>query len=418
MNVGIFTDNDFAKVNGVTTTLKAVLAHLPGDVHARVYTADDAGAERPDYVSLRAPGVGLPFYREMRVFWPRFSAFVAQARRDRLDLVHLTTPGPIGLAARYVAWRLGLPMVGSFHTLLAEYAEVLSGSRVAGDLMRAYQRWAYSACEVILAPSDATRRLLVEAAFPGDRLQVWARGVDTTRFTPDKRSAAQRAAWGVSHALPIVAYVGRLSKEKGLDDLPAMSRWLRAQGQPHRLLFVGDGPLRADLQRACPQAIFTGSVAHDEVPALMASADVFVFPSRTDTFGNVVVEAQASGLPVIVTDQGGPRESVRHGETGFVCGTRGPWTLAVALERLLRDPARRAQMGTRARQAALARSWPLALAPLFDTWRGAVRPDAVDALASAPAAVPSLAGVASEGHAVPRALAIRPNAPAINGLRP
>ena len=166
---------------------------------------------------------------------------------------------------------------------------------------------------------------------------MWARGVDTRTFTPAARSEAQRAAWGARPQVPIVAYAGRLSREKGLDVLPEISRSLRAHGQPHRLLFIGDGPMRAELQAACPGAIFTGRVAHEHVPALLASADVFWFPSRTDTFGNVVLEAQACGLPVIVTDEGGPREAVRHGETGLICGARGPFTLAVALSWLLRE---------------------------------------------------------------------------------
>ena len=109
----------------------------------------------------------------------------------------------------------------------------------------------------------------------------------------------------------------------------------------------------------------------EHVPALLASADVFFFPSRTDTFGNVVLEAQACGLPVIVTNEGGPREAVRHGETGLICGSQGPFTLAVALSWLLREHTRRVQMGAAARRYAEARSWPLALEPLFGAWREA-----------------------------------------------
>jgi len=385
MNVGIFTDNDFSKTNGVTTTLRAVLRHVPGDVAARVYTADDTGADEPDYLALRAPGIGIPFYREMRLHWPRVRAFLAQARIDRLDLIHYTTPGPVGLAARYVAAKLRLPMVGSFHTLLSEYTEVLSGSRQLGQAMRLYQRWAYGRCGTVLAPSEATARLLVQAGFRADRLRVWARGVDTDRFTPARRSEARRAAWAARPQVPIVAYAGRLSREKGLDALPEISRSLRAIGQPHRLLFIGDGPMRGELEAACPGAIFTGKVAHDDVPALLASADLFWFPSRTDTFGNVVLEAQACGLPVIVTDEGGPREAVRHGETGLVCGDSGPFTLALALSWLLREPVRRAQMGAAARRHAITRSWPLALEPLFDAWRTAHR---------AAVSAPPLAGAA------------------------
>jgi glycosyltransferase involved in cell wall biosynthesis len=374
MNVGIFTDNDFGKVNGVTTALRAVLRHAPDDVDARVYTADDVGCDAPDYLALRSPGIGIPFYAEMRMHWPRVARFVAHAREDRLDLVHFTTPGPVGLAARLVASRLGLPMVGSFHTLLAEYAEVLSGSRQLGGAMRAYQRWAYGRCRIVLAPSEATRRVLIDAGFAGDRLRVWARGVDTERFSPERRSPGQRAAWGARPERPIVAYVGRLSHEKGLGELPAISRDLRAHGLDHRLLFVGDGPMRRELERGCPEAIFTGKVPHDHVPALLASADLFCFPSRTDTFGNAVLEAQACGLPAVVTDEGGPQEAVRHGETGLVCGPRRPFTLAVGLALLLREATRRAQMGAAARRLAIERSWPRTLEPLFGAWREALRP--------------------------------------------
>ena len=179
MNVGLFTDNDFSKTNGVTTTLRAVLRHLPGDVAARVYTADDVGADGPDYLSLRAAGTGIPLYRKIRMHWPRFGAFLATARADRLDVIHYTTPGPVGLAARYVAGKLGRPMVGSFHA--------------AFRVHRGAQR---------IAP--ARRRGLPRRSAAG----VGARGRYGT-FTPAARSDAQRAAWGARPQVPIVAYAGR-----------------------------------------------------------------------------------------------------------------------------------------------------------------------------------------------------------------
>ena len=337
MNVGLFTDNDFSKTNGVTTTLRAVLRHLPGDVAARVYTADDVGADEPDYLALRAAGIGIPFYREMRMHWPRFGAFLARARADRLDVIHYTTPGPVGLAARYVAGKLALPMVGSFHTLLSEYTEVLSGSRRLGQAMRLYQRWAYGRCGTVLAPSEATARLLVEAGFRADRLRVWARGVDTRTFTPAARSEAQRAAWGARPQVPIVAYVGRLSREKGLDVLPEMSQSLRAHGQPHRLLFIGDGPMRAELQAACPGAIFTGRVrARARAGAARVGRPVLVPEPHRHLRQR---RARGAGLRPAGDRhrRGRTARGVRHGETGLICGSRGPFTLAVALSWLLRD---------------------------------------------------------------------------------
>src|SRR5262245_29362304 len=319
MNVAIFTDNDFGKVNGVTTTLAAALEYAPDDLNLRVYTCDDAGAETGDYLSLAAFGVGIPFYREMKVYLPPLRQFLRHAVTDAVDVVHLTTPGPVGLAAAWIASRLGVPMVGSFHTDLAEYTRILSGSRGLARFMEWYMRWLYGRCERILAPSDSTRDMLVRAGLERPRIDIWKRGVSTVRFDPAKRSAALRDQWGVSDERPAVIYVGRVSKEKGLEMLKPFSRFLEYAGVPHRLIVVGDGPMRPELQSQCPDAVFTGTLRQDEVAVAMASADFMLFPSRTDTAGNVVLEAQASGLPVLVSDAGGPRENVRPAESGFVC---------------------------------------------------------------------------------------------------
>jgi Glycosyltransferase Family 4 len=175
MNVAIFTDNDFGKVNGVTTTLAAALEHAPDELNLRVYTCDDAGAETGDYLSLAAFGVGIPFYREMKMYLPPFRQFLRHALTDAIEVVHLTTPGPVGLAAMRVASRLGIPMVGSFHTDLAEYTRILSGSRGLGRFMESYMRWLYGRCEQILAPSDSTRDMLVRVGLDRSRIDIWRR---------------------------------------------------------------------------------------------------------------------------------------------------------------------------------------------------------------------------------------------------
>jgi glycosyltransferase involved in cell wall biosynthesis len=369
MNVAIFTDNDFGKINGVTTTLTAVLRWRPADLQLRVYTAADDGIERPDYLALRSFGVGIPFYAEMKMYIPRFFAFLKRARADGIQLVHYTTPGPVGLAAMYVASKLQVPMVGSFHTQLSEYTALLSGSERLGNLMREYQRWPYGKCERILVPSTATRDLLIAAKIRAEKIRIWTRGVDTDQFAPSKRSAALREAWGVNEARPALIYVGRLSREKGLELVPAIARTLRDAGVDHRLVFVGDGPMRQTLQQACPDALFTGALPHAEVATAMASADVFIFPSRTDTLGNVVLEAQACGIPVLVSDAGGPRENIREGESGFVCAEGGALDMPVRALQLASDRTRRVSMGAAARAYALRRSWTQAMAPLYDVYR-------------------------------------------------
>jgi glycosyltransferase involved in cell wall biosynthesis len=236
--------------------------------------------------------------------------------------------------------------------------------------MREYMRWPYSRCQRVLAPSEATRRLLVSSRTNENRTGIWTRGVDADQFSPARRSQALRACWGAPDDVPVLLYVGRVSREKGLDALPPLLDRLRARGVAHRLVVVGDGPLLPELRERCPSAIFTGPVEHDSVPVAFASSDVFLFPSRTDTAGNVVLEAQASGLPVVVAHDGGPRENIRPDRSGFVVRDMGR-ELADVVALLLRDRSLRTRMAAEARRYALGRSWQVALEPLFDAYRDA-----------------------------------------------
>jgi glycosyltransferase involved in cell wall biosynthesis len=384
MRVAIFTDNDFAKVNGVTTTLRAVLEHAPDDLDIRIYTCDSAGIDSTDYLSLATFGIGIPFYREMKMYAPPFRRFLRHAVADGIEVVHFTTPGPVGLAAMYVAGRLGLPMVGSFHTDLAAYTRLLSGSTRLGNLMQAYMRWPYGRCGRVFAPSEATRDMLIRAKINPTNIDIWRRGVSSTQFDPAKRSVAVRQQWDVSSKRPALLYVGRLSREKGLDMLGPFSRFLGYAGVAHRLVFVGDGPMRTELEAACPDAVFTGTLSPDDVATAMASADLFVFPSQTDTAGNVVLEAQASGLPVLVSQTGGPCENLRLGESGFACGDLVDYLRRAG--QLIRGQEKRRQFGLAAREYALTRCWEGALEPLYRSY--VTQPSAAFA-ATASEALPS-----------------------------
>lgn len=373
MRVALFTDNDFDKVNGVTTTLKAVLRHTDGRAQPRVYTAADIGVNAPDYFSVPSFGVGLPWYREMRVYWPRVQRLASQLRADGIDVIHVTTPGPVGLAGRWLAARMGLPLVGSYHTHLGEYARTLSRSDRLGDWLDRYLRWFYGACEYVLVPSRATQQLLVSRGHQAERLRIWPRGVDTDQFSPERRSKELRTQWRVDARRPAVLYAGRLSAEKGLRDVPEIRRWLHRRAIEHQLVFVGDGPLLPELRRELPDAVFLGSVPHDRVAVAMASADVFLFPSATDSFGNVVLEAQACGLPTFVSDRGGPAEQIIDGETGVVCPAGQATAFAENLAPFLKSEAKRRLMGLAARRWAGHYSWSSALEPLVAAWRDAAR---------------------------------------------
>jgi glycosyltransferase involved in cell wall biosynthesis len=375
MRVAVFTDNDFDKTNGVTTTLKSLLRHAPPDVQPRIYTSSELGVDEPDYLALRSPSVPIPYYAEMRMHLPRVRELARRLVADDVRVIHLTTPGPIGLAARYLAHRTGLPLVGSFHTQFAEYTTVLSGSRRLGWLMEQYLRWIYGGCRRVLVPSADTARRLERAGWRADRMVVWPRGVDTDLFSPARRSPQLRDAWHVSERRPAILYAGRLSDEKGLAILEPLGSLLHRHRIAHRFVLVGEGPMTARLKERCPDAVFTGRLAHRDVATAMASADVFLFPSETDTAGNVVLEAQACGLPVLVTNVGGPQENMRHGRTGFACRPADVLDFCTRLTELLTDASRRATIAAAARRYAETRPWASSLEPLYSVYRSAADPD-------------------------------------------
>jgi glycosyltransferase involved in cell wall biosynthesis len=223
----------------------------------------------------------------------------------------------------YVARQLHLPMVGSFHTDLAAYTTVLSGSARLGALMREYMRWPYGKCLRVLVPSEATRQLLIDAKGHAERIDVWPRGVDTSLFSPEKRSARLRAEWRVADQRPAILYVGRASREKGLHFLPRIQGYLRGLRVDHRFIIAGEGPMLDELRQRLTDAVFTGVLSRDRVAEVFASSDLFVFPSRTDTAGNVVLEAQASGVPVVVTNRGDLREHGARRHRHRADGRRG-----------------------------------------------------------------------------------------------
>ena len=369
MKVAVFTDNDFDKINGVTTALTAVLAHAPSDIKPRIFTASRLASDHPDYLAYASVGVGIPFYPEMKMYVPHWRRYLDRVIAYGVDVIHLTTPGPMGLVALWVAAQTRLPMVGSFHTDLAAYTRLLSGSERLGALMGEYMRWMYGRCARVLVPSEATRLLMQNAKMSPEQLAVWTRGVDTMLFSPDKRSEQLRAEWRASDERPLLLYVGRISREKGLAMLPLLQDALRARGVNHQLVVAGEGPMQRELADQCHDAIFTGPLGRDMVSRVFASADIFVFPSETDTAGNVVLEAQASGLPVVVSDRGGPKENLRPGLSGQVCTGQNPHVWAEAVARYFGSPDVRRAAAAEARAYALTRRWDVALAPLYDSYR-------------------------------------------------
>ena len=262
----------------------------------------------------------------------------------------------VGLAA-------GTPLVATFHTHFVSYFRYYGFGLLERLGWRLLERF-YRPCALVFTPSQAIADEL-EGHGIGP-VRIWSRGVETDRFSPACRDAGLRSAAGADEEAPLVLMVSRLVKEKDLLDLPPMSRALRDRGIDHRLVLVGDGPLRDELVAALPDAHFVGYQEGESLSRWYASADVFVFPSTTETFGNVVQESLASGVPAVVVDRGGPRTVLEPGVSGLVARSNDPGDLADKVGRLLRDRELRGRMSRAAREQMLGRSWPRVNDALLD----------------------------------------------------
>lgn len=374
--VAHFTDT-FYEINGVALTLRhsAELAAASGKALTMLTCApremaEDA-ARGDDATGVRNfPPIGvfdLPEYPQQKVFYPPVLDMLRHVFDAGYTHIHTATPGPIGLAALLAARLFRLPIHGTYHTQIPQYARRLTGDTAMEDLAWRYTIWYYGQLDVVYAPSRATADELVARGLDRAKVMLYPRGVDTERFHPSKRNGFLKR-FGVA-AGPTMLYVGRISREKNLHLLAEAYDTLRRELPAMKLVVVGDGPHREEMEQRLrgSGAVFTGVLQGEELAACFASADVFVFPSSTDTFGNVVLEAQASGLPVIVTDRGGPCENMLPDETGLVVRADDADALAQAMRRLAADDATRRRMADAARayteprtfQNAFDQSWAL-----------------------------------------------------------
>jgi len=259
-------------------------------------------------------GAPLPGYSaELRFGLVRAARLSKLFKKYKPDAVYVATQGPLGVAAVQAADGMPFPVVSGFHTNFHAYSRYYGAGFLESMLCR-YGRWFHNRTDCTLTPTRAVYRQVQEMGiYP---VEVWGRGVDCERFNPRKRSQNLRAKWGLAENDPAVIYVGRLAAEKNLHLATAAYERLKSLHPRARLILVGDGPLKAGLQQRCPQYIFAGLQQGESLAAHYASGDIFLFPSKTDTFGNVVAEAMASGLGVVAFDDAAAREHIRHEENG------------------------------------------------------------------------------------------------------
>ncbi|MEI8343123.1 MAG: glycosyltransferase family 1 protein, partial [Verrucomicrobiota bacterium] len=266
-------------------------------------------------------------------------------------------PGPVGITALIAAKTLGLRTSGIYHTDFPQYVRILTDDSFLETLTWNYMHWFYSQLDILYVNSEFYRHCWIDRGIDPGKIKILPRGLDTTLYHPSKRVEKIRKSFGATNREPVLLYVGRVSKEKDLDLLAAAFRKLRTRSPQPRLVIVGDGPYLKELRKSLPEAHFTGYLCGADLAGAFASADIFTFPSTTDTFGNVVLEAMASGLPCVVSDSGGPRELVREGETGFVTRSLDVESFSGAIQRLVEDPELRSTMSAKARMSVEERNW-------------------------------------------------------------
>jgi len=283
-----------------------------------------------------------------------------------IDVVHAATPGPVGLVAWLLANSLDLPLVGTYHTDLPNLGFSLTGDHMLKESLWAYVRLFYDQCAVVFCPSEATRIELVEHRVKS-RLEPFPQGIDGHLFDPARRDESLWRELGDGRR--VLLWVGRMSPEKGLDALAASYAALRARRDDVHLVIVGEGPYRERLQELAPDASFLGVKTGEELAAVYASADVFLFPGHAETFGQTVLEAAASGLAAVVSAGSGTEDAMIRDVTALSVAPGDSRGFVAAVEQLLDDDDLHARMRTAARRYALSRTWPATFERLADAYR-------------------------------------------------
>jgi len=347
------------------------------------FEVDVIGTDRR--VDRRLPAVAempMPYYEGMDVGIPSLPSLVETLANGDYDLIHVVTPGPAGVAAALTARIAAIPLVASHHTEFVDYARLRTGNEALAAAMGLAMSLLYRECEVVLSPSAAADASLELLGVRPDRVARWIRGVDTERFRPELRT---RVLAGRSFD---VLYAGRQTSEKGIDLLADAFEIARRHEPRLRLVLAGDGPERDRLQgRLGGSAEFLGWLEDEELAHAYADADAFLFTSSTDTYGQVVVEAQASGLPVLAVAAGGPADLIEHGRSGLLAEPDAD-ELAAKLVRLVDNRALRARLSGGGVAAARERSWSRSLDQLADGYAIALGGGAVSGSPAGVAATP------------------------------
>ncbi len=367
LRVALFSGNYNYTKDGANQALNKLVAYLEAvGASVRVYSPTaDVPAFEPAGTLISVPSVAIPGRSEYRCSL----GMPASIRRDlevfAPNIIHVSAPDFLCKAATKFAQKRGVPVVASVHTRFENYLKYYKLGWLEKPLKRSINNF-YSKCDRVLAPNACMLDILKDEGVQAP-IGIWGRGVDHTLFAPRKRDMAWRRSLGVADSEHVVLFVGRLVREKGLETFANAITTLERLGTAHRVLVVGDGPGRdCFAERLGSKAIFTGFLVGEDLARAYASADVFLNPSLTEAFGNVMLEAMASGLPAVCAKASGSNSLIKHDVNGLLLEPDNAQDFANALTKIIMDDISRARMKEAARELSLVFSWPAILQAVVD----------------------------------------------------
>jgi len=326
LRVAVVTETWPPEINGVALTLSKLIHHLGIRQHTIQLIRPrqdkfDQGIESEGWSELLLKGLPIPKYPQLKLGLPSKKALLQAWSTHRPDLVHIATEGPLGWSALQAAKILRLPVTSDFRTNFHSYCQHYGVGWLTKPIV-AYLRKFHNRTGFTMVPTQSMKHQLEAYGFKN--LKVVARGVDTQLFHPNKRSELMRDSWGATDNTTVLLSVGRLAAEKNLNLTIDTYQALKAAGRDVKMVFAGDGPMRNITEAKCPDAFFMGMCSHEQLAILYASADVLLFPSLTETFGNVTLEAMASATPVLAFDCAAASDFVTNHRNGWLIDSTQP----------------------------------------------------------------------------------------------